>query len=306
MDTTTNSKKPSSTQLLAERVLSHVLEHKLEVGAHIKETEFAGVLKVSRTPIRNAFNHLQENGFLVKKPNQGFFLAQIPEERQSVNLSSQESEATDLSPLCYAIGQDYLSGSLKKSFTENELIHRYQQSRKGIQEALIAMEKDGWLQRNIGYGWEFNEFISSPTSYAQSFRFRQLIEPEALRDLSFVVEPTKLRMLRMSQVDILNNKQKLVSAADMFNAGVLFHETIVGMSNNVFLLDALKRVNRLRRLVEYNVNGKRPVPRKECEEHLLLIGLIEEGKLAEASSFLERHLSRTAKEKEEIAQSLFG
>ncbi|WP_261835712.1 GntR family transcriptional regulator [Vibrio ishigakensis] len=306
MDTTTNNKKPTSAELLAERVLGHVLEHNLEIGAHIKETEFASVLKVSRTPIRNAFLHLQQNGFLVKKPNQGFFLAKVPEQTQAAQLSSHDSEATDLSPLCYAIGQDYLSGTLKKSFTENELISRYQQSRKSIQEALIAMEKDGWLQRNIGYGWEFNEFISSPTAYAQSYRFRQLIEPEAIRDPSFVIEPTRLQMLRMSQIDILNNKQKLVSAADMFNAGVLFHETIVGMSNNVFLLDALKRVNRLRRLVEYNVNGKRPVPRKECEEHLVLIGLIEEGKLTEAASFLEKHLSRTAKEKEEIAQGLFG
>ncbi|WP_261817624.1 hypothetical protein [Vibrio gallicus] len=59
-------------------------------------------------------------------------------------------------------------------------------------------------------------------------------------------------------------------------------------------------------MIEYNVNGKRPIPRKECEEHLQLISFIEEGDLGKASRFLESHLARTAKEKEEIAKNLFG
>ncbi len=306
MDLAVNGKKKTSAEILADRVLEHVIEHNLDVGAHIKEVELSKILKVSRTPIRSAFLHLQESGYLVKKPNQGFFLDKLPDQNLSNQRMGKESEHPDLDPICYSIGQEYLSGKLNRSFTENDLINRYQLGRKAIQEALIAMEKDGWLTRNIGYSWEFNEFISSPIAYAQSYRFRQLIEPEALRDNSFTVDHTRLQMLRMSQIDILNNDQKLVSAADMFNAGVLFHETIVAMSGNVFLLDALKRVNRLRRLIEFNVNGKRPIPRKECEEHLQLICLIEKGNLEEASRFLESHLARTAKEKEEIAKNLFG
>ncbi len=306
METVRQNKKPTSTELLANRILEYAVEKDFVVGAHIKEVELANALKVSRTPIRNALLKLQDEGYLLKKPNQGFFLERAPEASISSPLAPSEHESTDLDPISYQIGQDYLSGSLGKSFTENELINRYELGRKTIQQALIAMEKDGWLKRNIGYGWEFNEFISSPKAYAQSYRFRQLIETEALRDPNFTLDLTRLQMLKLSQIDILNNDQKLVSAADMFNAGVLFHETIVAMSGNVFLLDALKRVNRLRRLVEYNVNGKRPIPRQECEEHIQLITLIEEARLTEAADFLERHLSRTAQEKEEIAKSIFS
>lgn len=303
---TASDKKNDSARLLANRMLAEITHEGLTVGAHIKEVEFSNRLKVSRTPIRNALAYLEQEGFLVKKPNQGYFLAESPEAKPVPDLQLLHPDTSVLSPLCYQIGQDYLSGRLAKSFTENELISRFQKSRKTLQEALITMEKEGWLSRSLGYGWEFNEFISSPKAYAQSYRFRQLIEPQALREPDFELNITKIQMLRMSQIEILNNDSKLVSAGDMFNAGVLFHETITSMSGNIFLLDSLKRINRLRRLVEYNVNTKRTIPRKECEEHLALLELIENGQMEEAATFLERHLGRTAAEKESIAIELFG
>ncbi|WP_070965610.1 GntR family transcriptional regulator [Vibrio sonorensis] len=298
--------KPTSAEILASRVIELVIKQGLSQGAHIKEVEFSKELKVSRTPIRNAFLALQESGYLVKKPNQGFFLERVPKANHTQSPSHESNQYHDLDPICYQIGQDYLSGKLDKNFTENDLIKRYSLGRKSVQEALITMEKESWLTRSLGYGWEFNEFISSPSAYMQSYRFRKLIEPEALREPSFHIDTAQIQMLKLAQIEILNNKQKLVSAAEMFNAGVLFHESIVAMSGNLFLLDALKRVNRLRRLIEFNVNGKRPIPKKECEEHIQLLTLIEEAKLAEAADFLELHLERTAKEKEKIAESIFG
>ncbi|WP_413700614.1 GntR family transcriptional regulator [Psychromonas sp. KJ10-10] len=297
----------SSVERLMKRILTLIIEEEVVVGSHIKEVSYANRLNVSRTPIRSAFANLESEGYLIKKPNQGYFLSRLPESNHD-SLLNQEINInnTNLNAFCLQIGKDYLHGKLNRSFTENELINRYDKNRKSIRDALIAMEKDGWLTRSLGYGWSFNEFISSPTAYAQSYRFRYLIEPEALREPSFSVNQTQIQMLRLSQVDILNNKQKLISATDMFNAGVLFHETIVTMSGNVFLIDALQRINRLRRLIEYNVNGSRPVPRQECEEHLQLLDLIEANKLQEAAKFLELHLGRTALEKDKIAQDLFG
>ncbi len=306
MTVSTNDKKKDSVLLLANKVLSEITKEGLAIGAHIKETKFSNLLKVSRTPIRNAFAYLENEGVLIKKPNQGYFLAETTDVRSLLDSQVFNPEISNLSPLCYQIGQAYLSGKLTKSFTENELMARYEKSRKTVQEALITLEKEGWLSRSLGYGWEFKEFISSPKAYAQSYRFRQLIETQALREPDFVINTTKIQMLRMSQIEILNNDSKLVSAGDMFNAGVLFHETLVSMSGNIFLLDSLKRINRLRRLIEYNVNTKRAIPRKECEEHLSLLELIENGQMEEAAAFLEKHLGRTAAVKESIATELFG
>lgn len=162
MTTSTKDKKQDSTLLLASKVLSEIAKEGLAIGAHVKEVEFSNRLKVSRTPIRNAFAHLEKEGFLVKRPNQGYFLAESADSKSLSELEILSPEASTLSPLCYLIGQDYLSGKLTKSFTENELMARYEKSRKIIQEALITMEKEGWMSRSLGYGWEFNEFISSP------------------------------------------------------------------------------------------------------------------------------------------------
>lgn len=59
-------------------------------------------------------------------------------------------------------------------------------------------------------------------------------------------------------------------------------------------------------MIEYNVNTKRAIPRTECEEHLTLLTLVENGQMDEAAAFLEKHLGRTAAEKESIAAELFG
>lgn len=45
-------------------------------GRQIKELEIADVLEVSRTPIRNAFLRLEEEGFVSILPNKGVFVAQ--------------------------------------------------------------------------------------------------------------------------------------------------------------------------------------------------------------------------------------
>ncbi|BED91375.1 GntR family transcriptional regulator [Pseudoalteromonas sp. MM1] len=303
MEKTSNK---TSAELLADKIYEEIISEGFEANTHIKELFFSDKLKVSRTPIRAAFNVLEQQGILTKKPNQGYFLKVRPNKVPQSFDYKKLSDDSGLNSLCYQIGQDYLKGQIDTTFVENQLINKYQQNRKSVQAALMAMEKDHWISRRVGYGWKFNSFISSPVSYAQSYRFRVLIESAALLEPTFEVNHDQIVMLRMSQREILNNKEKKVSAAEMFNAGVLFHETIVGMANNVFLLNALKKVNRLRRLIEYNVYSERAIPKKECEEHLVLLDLIAENKLQESSLFLKEHIGRVAKEKEDIATQLLN
>jgi len=59
---------------------------------------------------------------------------------------------------------------------------------------------------------------------------------------------------------------------------------------NEFFLDAIKRVNRLRRLIEYRVTLDRSRLTRQCHEHLEILDLLEAGKVAEASAYLRRHI----------------
>ena len=55
---------------------------------------------------------------------------------------------------------------------------------------------------------------------------------------------------RALQRELLEHDERY-SDAQIFDIGCEFHETIVGGSGNPFLLDGIRRVNSLRRLLEY-------------------------------------------------------
>ena len=68
------------------------------------------------------------------------------------------------------------------------------------------------------------------------------------------------------------------------------HETIAAGSNNRLILEALRKVNQLRRIVEYGTQLDKQRLHRQCEEHLTLIDLLLKGERMEASHFLRAHL----------------
>src|SRR4030095_11441486 len=84
------------------------------------------------------------------------------------------------------------------------------------------------------------------------------------------------------------------TAAERFRAGSEFHEAIVACSGNRFFIDALRNVNQLRRVIEYHSQTgsvqDRERMRRQCQEHLMLLDLLEAGERMEASHTLRQHL----------------
>ena len=84
------------------------------------------------------------------------------------------------------------------------------------------------------------------------------------------------------------------SPSERFRVGAEFHEAIVGCSGNRFLLDALRNVNRLRRVIEYRQQTTSARDRdrlhRQCEEHLQLLDRLEAGDRVAAANELRRHL----------------
>ena len=62
-------------------------------------------------------------------------------------------------------------------------------------------------------------------------------------------------------------------------------------SGNAFFIDALRRVNRLRRLIEYRQTVDREQARARCAEHVRMLELILGGRLEEAAQLMHRHLA---------------
>jgi DNA-binding GntR family transcriptional regulator len=164
------------------------------------------------------------------------------------------------------------------------------------------MQHEGWLERLPGHGWEFQPTLSSPEVYEQSFRFRLLIEPVALLEPGYVLAPDVIEQLRNQQQAMLDGGIFSYTRSHTFQIGASFHETLVAGAQNPFLLDSIRRVNRLRRLMEYRITTGRSRMIQQCKEHLALLELVESGDLEAASQFLRKHLEGAQAQKLGLAK----
>lgn len=287
-------------------MLALVYENNLQAGSHLPETFFAESLKVSRTPIRAALSYLESKGVVKKEPNRGYFLVScdLPELDEMVGLVVDRD--SPISSLAFDIAVDYLNGKLTRTISETELSNIYGANRFAIQQALSSMESEGWVSKLMGYGWEFNEFLTSRETYDQCFRFRIVIEPAALREPGYRVNRKVFKTLRKSLSEALVDVSGAISERQMYLNGTFFHESIVACSNNMFFLESLQRANRLRRLIEYNIYSRRESPKPEYEEHLAILDLLETGRNEEAATFLTRHLERARRDKIRISEDIFA
>ena len=65
-------------------------------------------------------------------------------------------------------------------------------------------------------------------------------------------------------------------------------------ADNDFFLDAVRRVNRVRRLMEYSIAHDRTRMPQQCREHLQILDLIGERDMEAAATFLYRHIREAA------------
>jgi DNA-binding GntR family transcriptional regulator len=283
---------------LASQIVEVLRTTKRKAEEHLAEQEFADALRVSRTPVREAFRLLEEMNVLEKRPNRGYFLVRDADALEHQHLQAGEAEDR----VYFDIAADRLSGALPERFTENQLMRRYDVSRTRLVKYLLRMQHEGWLERLPGHGWEFQPTLSSPEVYEQSFRFRLLIEPVALLEPGYVLTPDVITNLRNQQQAMLDGGIFSYSRSHTFQIGASFHEALVAGAQNPFLLDSIRRVNRLRRLMEYRLTTGRSRMIQQCKEHLALLDLVESGDFKAASAFLHKHLEGAQAQKLGLAQ----
>jgi DNA-binding GntR family transcriptional regulator len=275
---------------LAARIVERLRELNPEPGAHITEQALADHFQVSRTPIRLALGALAESGAVEHRPNRGFFVAQ-----PAAALAGADLIAADDDKLYHRIAEDRLNGRIPQRVTEAQLVRRYRAARKRVAATLSRMAHEGWVERLPGHGWAFQGMMDSVKGYEDGYRFRAVVEPAALRQPGYALPAEAIQRFRRVGHDLLHGGR--YSDVELFDLGSSFHETLVAASGNPFLLDALRRVNSLRRLLEYRAKRDRTKVASQWREHMQLLDLIEAGKLEQAARALEHHLDVARKKK---------
>jgi DNA-binding GntR family transcriptional regulator len=277
------------TQLSAQ-ILAHVRERRLPRGHHLPEQSLADLFRVSRAPVHAALKALEGSGVVRLERNRGFFLEKGADELENGAAgASPVPDETEDEPYL-AIASDRLEGKLPQRVTENELIRRYALTRPQAVKIMARVAQEGWAERLPGHGWAFTTILTSKEAYDQGYRFRAAIESAAVLEPSFRVNEAELAELRAEQRALLEGDLKHLPRARLFAANSGFHERIMEWSGNPFFADALRRVNQVRRLMEYRLTVDRTRLERQCREHLELLGMIEAGDLVTASAYLRVHI----------------
>lgn len=276
--------------LLAHRLLDHIRRERLPVGHHLTEQSLEPVLGTSRSPIRGALAHLAATGVIrTEPPRRGYFVAQaVPE-------AALPPPAEDDDYM--ALARDRLAGALPQVLTETEAMRRYGLTRDRLRRVLERAAKEGWIERRASKGWSFLPMIDGPEAYAESYALRRVLEPAAMMMPTFAIDSAVLRRLRAQQQPLADGGWQSAAAAELYAANAAFHEALAGLSGNRFVVQTIMRQNQLRRLVEYREIDDRARVRRQCEEHLAIIGLLEHGERAAAAAALAEHLTNAGREK---------
>ncbi|WP_326538827.1 GntR family transcriptional regulator [Pseudorhodoferax sp.] len=277
----------------------------LAVGSHLPAQLLADRLRVSRTPVNDALSLLHEKGILHRERNRGYFLAQ-PVERPLAELVDQLGLDEDdaVTSVYFRIADDRLRGELPDEFPEALIKSRYGLTPAQLNAVMGRIASEGWAEKKPGYGWAFSSMLTTADSLLQSYRLRLALEPAALLEPGYRLDPQVLQRCRAAEQHLLDGGIETDTADQLHERGVRFHESLVEASGNPFFIDTIRRVNRVRRLLSYRSMRDRKRYAQHARQHLQLLHLLEHERNDEAAEAMRAHLTSTLRNLGKIREVL--
>lgn len=279
-------RRDSQNNSLARSIVMHASRNAWDVGQPLREGSLAANFNVSRTPINRALQQLETLGIVEHHPNRGFFL-RTPA-KDALQLVKQDLGNDEV---YLRLARDALNWGSGHTLTISDLVTAYGAPRGRVQRACDRAATEGWLEKGSGYKWTVRLGISSEEDYARFYRFRETIEPAAILEPGFEIDAQEFATLLSLQKRIANGEFEKLSAVDMFEINTELHETIVSWSGNHFYLDALRRANASRRVIEYTKVLKTERIDIFAHEHVEILETLERGARKKAARLMQAHVA---------------
>ena len=283
--------------VLAASIHQYISASGISPGTRLPERALAEQFRVSRSPVREALRRLASQAVVEMHPEGGYAVAEGGAHLPVNSLEPGAEDGDDAEGTYFKIAEERLAGALPDRFTENEMMRRYSVTRAQLSAILRRMAQEGWVERLPGHGWMFLPVLTSAETYKQGYRYRLLIEAAGILEPTFELDREALLRCRSEQVALANGGARTATPAALFDANSRLHETIAACSGNAFILEGLRRLDRLRRLMEYRKAVDRDQAERRCREHLTLIDLLLGGQKEAAADFMRLHLRNAVREK---------
>jgi DNA-binding GntR family transcriptional regulator len=283
---------PSRLQTeLAGRILHLLKEQGAGPGHHLVEHDLCRQFAVSRTPIRGALKLLATQGLVESRANRGFVLVgpvKAAPEVESVNLQEEED-----SELFIAIAEARNSGRLPADCTQQEMVRMFGAKLPTVGRVLRRLSELGLVERKRGNGWSFVASINSESAQAESYAFRQILEPAELLQPGFELDREWARACRARHMVFKRKPWRSTLAVEFYEMNADFHEQIARCSGNRYLLDAMQRQNQIRSFLNYAWTHGVERVRASIEEHLGILDAVEAGLNQKAAELMRAHLNNS-------------
>ncbi len=276
---------------VARQILDLLRREQADVGFHIREQWIADALGVSRSPVRTALKELEQHQVVRSEQNQGYFLISAPE---SVAFEKIELPESETARLYRQIASERFANLLGEQVSVAELVRRYSVSRTTVMKVLARMQEDGLVERSAGHAWAFGPALNDEASYEDSYRYRAVIEPAALREPGFNLPVARSQRLRKRHLEIIDGGIDSEPMGALFSLDAEFHETLAECCGNRFIAQAIRQQTRLRRLSEYEKYSDRLRLNDAFQEHLGILDAVEAGDRDEAAKQMQMHINRSA------------
>lgn len=273
---------------VTREIIALVRRENRRAGDAMPEVLLAESIGTSRSPVQVALRYLASIQVVRQDSNRRYVLA-----RDAVDLDDlvKQLSAEPDDPLYLQIADAVQTGTLSGEASEAQLMRTFKVARSTLRKVMARISEEGWAEQRIGSGWTFLPTIDSPQAYEESYLLRQAIEPSGLLSPWFKADRKQLMELRKEQQLIAGKGYQTMTAIELFEANSRFHETIALWSGNRFTLQTVRRLNQLRRLVEYRqAITQRPARKTQSEEHLSILDAIEKQDLIEAAGLMRKHL----------------
>lgn len=283
---------------LARAVVRQVQAQGMTVGDHLPEQRFADLCGVSRTPIRATFELLFSQGFLTRRPEEGYYLAVDPVEADAETVRRLD-QAED--SLATRILRDRTARRLGEVQTVRALAQRYDASRASVLNALRILLRDGIVSQQPGQSWVFQPILDSPRAVEDSLSFRLVLEPQAILSPGFELDSAQAGTMRQTLQRHLDQRDVRTTQASFLRLDTDFHGLIARGSGNRFLRVALLAHHRLRR----NTQKTTAIPefriRQATAEHLDILDALLRGDHELGADLMTVHLRRSQKTRPDAA-----
>ena len=282
--------EPSRLQRqLSAGILRLIRAERLEAGTRLAEVALAERLQVSRTPVRAALGLLARRGLVKQGARRGYF---VTDKTATAPKVAERPAPAETDRLFLAIARDRRAGKLAEEVSERDLMRRYRATRPTVQRVLAKLAEVAAVQRKPGHGWRFQPSISDPHAREESYRFRQIVEPAALLEPGFRLDPVWITEMRRRHQHMLDAPWDATASIALYEMNAQFHEGLAAASGNRYLQVAVEQQNRLRRFGNYDWAFGYERVQVSCREHLAILDRLEAGDREAAAELMRQHLQR--------------